>query len=127
MAIDWDNMAPGQEALTALQAVESEDELPHTYSGAAWRAAYRMWLAVKDDPAILDTLGPFDDVPGCDLKGLGLTGFMFGWAKNAVRHMLGRKPGANPAILTIDENGGRHETEPIVGTAEDAMIKAIGG
>jgi len=31
-----------------------------------------------------------------------LTGFMFGWAMNAVRYILGGKPNPNPAIVTID-------------------------
>ncbi len=38
---------------------------------------------------------------GVPLARLGLTGFQWGWAFNAGRHVLGLPPEPNPAILTI--------------------------
>ena len=37
----------------------------------------------------------------CDSGDYDLTGFMFGWAVNAVRYVLGEKPIRNPAIVVM--------------------------
>lgn len=120
---DWENAGPSKEALAAFVEVKDEKEFPRSYSGQAWLAAFRIWKAVKDDHSKLN-VGVFADIPGCDVSDLGLSGFMWGWALNAVRQMLGHSPGANPAILTL---GKGHETYPSVGPAEKAMRQAIGG
>lgn len=41
------------------------------------------------------------ELVGISLHGLGLTGFMFGWAVNAAKYASGATPSNNPALLTI--------------------------
>lgn len=121
---DWDNEGPSPRAIAAFEAVQAEKEFPDTYSGQAWLAAFRIWKAVKDTPDVLNSVGPYDDVPGVDLHGLGLSGFMYGWAVNAVRQMLGKPAGGNPAILTL---GKGNEPCPSVGPAEKHLHQVLGG
>lgn len=121
---DWEKNGPSPKALEAFSLVKEETEFPHTYSGQSWLAAYRIWKAVKDDPAKLMDVGPYDDIPGVELDDLGLSGFMYGWAVNAVRQMCGLRPGGNPAIVTLGEG---NRDYPSVGPAEQAMNRAIGG
>lgn len=122
---NWDAMAPGPEALARFPLVKNESrEFPDTYSGAAWNAAYRIWKATEEHgPEILDS-DVWSDIKGADCKGLGLSGFQFGWARNAVRQMLGKAPVENPAIVTV---GGPAPVVPASGSAEDDMKGAIGG
>jgi hypothetical protein len=122
---DWDAAGPSKEALIALAKVKSGDEFPHTYSGQAWFAAWRIWDATKDHPEKLANASPYGDMEGLDLKGWDGTGFMYGWALNAVRQMMGMKPGPNGAILTLGEP--EQPAYPSIGPAENAMRKAIGG
>jgi hypothetical protein len=129
--LDWDETTPGPEALArfkALDEVLEVSEFPDTYSGAAWHAAYRVWRAVKTDPEKIDQLKRHDAYAyfSSDMKGLDLTGFMAGWAVNAVRHMLGLAPGPNPAIVEI----GAGDDQPVVpasGSPESDLRKALGG
>lgn len=121
---DWDAAGPSPEALIAFGEVADDKEFPETYSGQAWRAAYRIWKVCKATPEKLN-VGPCDDIPGVDLDDLGLSGFMYGWALNAVRQMLGKPAGPNPAIITL---GTKDEPPyPSIGPADKAMRKAIGG
>lgn len=121
---NWEAMTPGESALARFVEIAHEEldedyEFPKTYSGSAWHATYRIWKATREcGEKILDE----DDVP--EAHGLGLSGFQFGWAVNAVRQMLGKKPGTNPAILVI---GGPQPVVPAAGAPEDDMRKAIGG
>ena len=39
---------------------------------------------------------------GVPLGRLGITGFMWGWAWNAVARVMGRDPSPNPAIVTLE-------------------------
>jgi hypothetical protein len=123
-SFDWENAGPSPEALAAFADVKDEREFPHSYSGQSWLAAYRMWKVVKDAPEKLN-VGPYENVPGVELDDLGLSGFMYGSAVNAVRQMLGKAPGRNPAILTLGEK--EEPPYPSVGPAEKAMRSAIGG
>lgn len=75
-----------------------------SYSDESRRFAKRLLKAADEDS---DSYLRFSEVDG-DLKFLGidadeydLTGFMYGWAINAVRYTLSAKPVANPAIITI--------------------------
>lgn len=103
MPFDWENSGPTPEARAALEAVSDEAEFPYSYSGQAWRAAYRILRAYKDQPAELLKIGPYDDIPGVALSDLDLTGFMFGWALNAARQLCALPPGPNGAIVNIGE------------------------
>lgn len=124
-APDWNEMAPGPEALAAF-ATAKEYDFPDTYSGAGWKAAFRIWGAVKDSPDVLVGHDGFHDLPGVKIDDLGLSGFQFGWALNAVRQMLGQRPGPNPAIVTIGA-GDNEPAYPSMGSPESAMRRAIGG
>ena len=53
------------------------------FHDAHWQAAKERW------PDLDDWLG-------------GVTGFMFGWANNAVRYSLGARTVGNPAIVSVD-------------------------
>ena len=122
---DWDEvMTPGPEALGRFIAIQNEErEFPDTYSGTAWKAAYRMWLTCAANPEMIEDQSFVDKI---DIHGLGLTGFQWGWARNAVRHMLGMAPGSNPAIIVI--GGGENQPiAPASGPAEMDMRRAIGG
>jgi hypothetical protein len=123
--MDWEKAGPSAAALEAFASVESEDEFPNTYSGQSWRAAFRIWRAYRDKPEALDSIGPYDDIPGADLYGMGLSGFMVGWAMNAVRQMLGRQPGANGAVIVLGEKN--QPAVPAMGPAEADLKRAIGG
>lgn len=123
---DWEDAIPNTRSLEAFALVQSEKEFPMTYSGQSWRACYRMWKATKHDPKIMEPLGAWDEVPNCDIKELGLSGFMWGWAKNALKAMYGFDQTANPAVLEIGA-GEDQPVTPAVGTAEQAMRRAIGG
>lgn len=121
---DWDDVSPSPEALSLLEKVRGDSDFPQSYSGSAWCAAWHIWKVVKDNPDLLDGNDGFKDIPGVDLPDLGLSGFQYGWALNAVRQMLGKKPGPNPAIVTI---GAREELPyPSTGPAESAMKRAMG-
>jgi len=118
--MNWDETAPGAEALDRFKSIEDEgSEFPETYSGSAWRAAYRIWKAVCERGESSLNASNFPEV-----YGLGISGFQFGWAVNAVRQMLGKKPGTNPAIIEI---GGPDPIVPATGPAENDMREAIGG
>lgn len=123
MAYDWEKAGPSQRSLEALLEVKSEAEFPDTYSGQAWLAAYRIWKACKDHPEKLLTASPYGDIDGVDLKGWDGTGFMYGWALNAVRQMLGMKPGPNGAIVTL---GGPQEDYPASCSANADLHRALG-
>jgi hypothetical protein len=121
--MNWEKTGPSQQALDAFAKITDEEEFPDSYSGQAWRAAYRIWKVYKDKPTELSNCDPYSTPKGVDLKGLDLTGFMFGWAMNAVRQMLGMKAGPNPAIVTLGE---KQEDYPSVGPAEIALKDALG-
>jgi hypothetical protein len=129
----WENSGPNKQALAAFAKVTDERrEFPHTYSGQAWRAAYRLWLAIKDKPIDVqksETADGFAYDPAWNWGGerggddLGLSGFMAGWAINAVRQMLDLKAIPNPAVINMD---GPQEPLPDTGPAEGMMKTAIG-
>lgn len=122
---DWDAVAPGPEALERFTVVEDEaSEFPETYSGTGWRAAFRIWKVYRDRPNDLQSIGPYDEIPDVELDNMDLTGFMVGWALNAVRQMLGLAPGKNGAVVTI---GGPQETVPALGPAGSDLRKVLGG
>lgn len=107
--IFWETASPSVEALERF-AQASDGEFPHSYSGQAWRAAYRLWLAIKDktpeeiDKAISDPYGYDKSWNWNGENGgedLGLSGFMAGWAMNAVRQMMKLGPIGNGAVVTI--------------------------
>lgn len=118
---DWNSAGPSLEVFAALEVVENELEFPMTYSGQAWAAAWRLWKHFKGRELPSD---PWDKESHEVLKGMDLTGFMEGWAMNAVRKMRNLSPIGNPAILVIGkgsvpEDGGL--------PAEESMLKAIRG
>lgn len=119
---DWEHEGPSAQALEAFTKVTDEKEFPDSYSGQAWRAAYRLWKWTGGDVNKLPK-SEWEYNPEWNWDELGLSGFMAGWATNAVRQMMHCKPLPNPAILTI---GGPQEVYPSVGPAEIAMKDAMG-
>lgn len=120
---NWDAVGPCDDVLKRFRIVKDscrneEREFPNTYSGTAWRAAYRMWAAFDRGEATLEGLD------AVDVKGIGLSGFQHGWAVNAVRQMLGAAPGTNPAIITI---GGPSPIVPALGPAYSDMRSSMLG
>lgn len=105
LAFDWDREGPSEQAATALSRVRDESEFPVTYSGQAWRRAFRLWRLTETDPEALDGVGPYDRIPGDEGDGydLELSGFMEGWARNCVRQMRGKRPRPNGALVAIGE------------------------
>lgn len=124
--MNWNTEPVGPGALAAFEAVASESEFPHTYSGQSWLAAFRIWKEYRDKPERLDAIGPYDSIPGVKLDGLGLSGFMVGWAMNAVRQMLHRKPGPNGSVVTVGARGAQPAV-PALGPAEDDLKRVLGG
>lgn len=77
-----------------------------------WQQADGSWSTIypQDLPAdkapISRTVGPnlygeADAWSEGKLGGLGLTGFMWGWAVNTAKHLVGQPPVPNPAIVIV--------------------------
>lgn len=109
---DWETTGPGPEAWDALQAARDSD-FPRTYSGVAWRAAWRLLAVAEEEP---ERFASWDGWTGDPLaheavKGLGLTGFMFGWAINALRYMMEMPPVSDGATVIVGSGDDQHGTE----------------
>ena len=77
---------------------------------------HRLWDA-------LDNVGPYEDVPGVESNDLDLTGFMVGWAMNAVRQMRHKEPKENGAVVTI---GGEQSVTPAMESANEDLQRLMG-
>lgn len=117
--IDWDNLSPQPAVVDRFLEVTDEDSFPETYSGQSWKAAYRIWKMVKDDPSLLDKDTDYHPI----LDNLGLSGFMVGWAVNAVRVVLGRPQGPNPAVITLGVEN--QPVTPALGPAEQDLKRIL--
>jgi len=84
--------------------MNAPDEMNVSYSDEARRFAKALLkIADADSTAFLKLSRQGHDFYP-DVKGkYDLTGFMYGWAVNAVRYILSAKPVANPAIITLGE------------------------
>ena len=93
-------MTPEQMREYILNAPEEKNV---SYSDEARRFAKEVLLeADKDKEDFLDNSAEFaNKVLRKSKENYDLTGFMFGWAFNAVRYILGSPPDRNPAIMTI--------------------------
>ena len=102
-----------------------ETDFPNTYSGQAWRACWLMYhKGYKVDKEQFLKQDGWGEFPY--LKDLDLTGFMVGWACNALRFMLKQSPVSDGATIII--GGGKNQPKGIPeGNAEQSMYKAIGG
>lgn len=123
--IDWNTVTPDEVTIEDLKN-SVEMDFPQTYSGQAWRGVWKMYHVeyVHNPQAFLKKTGwsHFDY-----LYGMGLTGFMVGWALNALRKILGFGPVADGATVVI---GGSEAEQPVgvpQGTAEQSLKKVLGG
>lgn len=126
MKIDWENASPKDITLNELEgAVESD--FPETYSGTAWKAAWIMYTeGYKKDPEEFLKQDGWGHFPYLHKRNLDLTGFMVGWACNALRFLLQKSPVRDGASVII----GGGENQPIgvpMGSAKEALEKVLGG
>lgn len=126
---NWEESGPSEAALQAFNyAVEAD--FPDTYSGQSWKACFRLWNKFKNRQSDFMTKDINDDEVYESMKGMGLSGFMGGWAFNALRQMWNMQPKPNPALATMDDQGNIEpsvEPYPSIGPAEKAMRLALGG
>lgn len=122
--INWDKVSPNDVTLDDLEKARLLD-FPHTYSGQSWRACWLMYhKGYKVDKKQFLKQDGWGDFPY--LNGIDLTGFMVGWACNALRHMLKTSPVRDGATVII--GGGKNQPVGIhIDNAEKSMNKAIGG
>ena len=123
---DWDNAGPLPEAWQALQHAKDSD-FPETYSGTAWRAAWRLLQVAKEQPERFSAWDGWtsDNLAREATRDLDLTGFMFGWAINALRSMMEMEPVADGARVVLGERGGV-KLKP-TGSANEELQHALGG
>lgn len=124
MKIDWDNISPEEVSIEDLAQAKEED-FPSTYSGCAWRACWRMYHEgyKKNAEEFLRQDG-WGDFPY--LHGLDLTGFMVGWACNALRFILNKGLVADGATVII--GGGKNQPVGVpLGNADKSLRTILGG
>ncbi len=131
--LDWDTARPEPSVLAALEGVTDDSaEFPDTYSGQSWRAVYLLWLAIRYKSADEQREATKDGYcydPSWRWRGedggedLGLSGFMAGWAINAVRQMLYLSAIPNGALVTI---GAESPPLPSTKPAEEMLREVIG-
>lgn len=101
---------PSMRADEMTAYLEAAPDDPQTYDDAARHAGKLVlhYLRAHPDAARLGAY-ELDDAmehDGVTIYGLGLTGFMWGWAVNAARRCLELDSVPNPAILVIGERDG---------------------
>ncbi len=124
-SINWDVASPKDITLQDLENAK-ETDFPNTYSGIAWKACWIMYHeGYKKDPEEFlrqDGWGKFPYLHG---KNLDLTGFMVGWACNALRFILKKSPVRDGATVLLG-----CEKQPVgvpSGCADDSLRKTLGG
>jgi hypothetical protein len=125
----WDESGPSPEAWAALQSAEDGD-FPETYSGIAWRAAYRLLKVAKEDPTRFASWDGWtsDPIAREAVKGLDLTGFMFGWAINALRAMMEMPAVRDGATVIVGGGEDQRGTELVpTGPAKADLRLVLGG
>lgn len=122
--INWKKASPKEVNLEDLDKAK-EDDFPKTYSGIAWKACWLMYhKGYKVDKAEFLKQDGWGNFPY--LKGMDLTGFMVGWACNALRFILKQNPVSDGASITI--GGGKNQPVGIhIANAEESMEKTLGG
>lgn len=122
--INWDKVGPNDVTLEDLDHAVKKD-FPQTYSGQAWCACWLMYhKGYKKDATEFLKQDGWGDFPY--LRGMDLTGFMVGWACNALRFMLNAGPVRDGATVTI--GGGDNQPKGVApGPAAQSMARAIGG
>ncbi len=122
--INWSKASPKEISLKDLETAKEKD-FPNTYSGQGWKACWLMYhkgyKVNKEEFLKQDGWGDFPY-----LKDIDLTGFMVGWACNALRHILKKSPVSDGATVII--GGGDNQPKGVhIDNAEESMKKAIGG
>ena len=92
-AMSPDKMRAYIEAAPHEKNVSYDDESRRFAKAVLFRADEDKSSYLKDSKKIADEVSKSGDYD--------LTGFMFGWATNAVRYVLSGNPEENPAIITI--------------------------
>jgi len=132
---DWSTATPGTETWEALQTAQDGDFETHQegteytgedYSRCALRAAWRLLQVAKADPERFASWDGWtsDELAREATADLGLTGFQFGWAINALRQMMELEPVADGATVIL---GGADTVRAMPGSALQEMHRAIGG
>lgn len=101
-------LSPEQMRATLLAAVEPMGATrPNDYGRAAC-AIGRAMLTIADEAGLQPDMyrAVTTRWPGFDEWLGGATGFMVGWAENAVRYVHSARPVPNPALLQIGPRGG---------------------
>jgi hypothetical protein len=108
----WDEAGPSPQAWEALQTAQDGD-FPWTYSGQAWRAAWRLLKVAREDPQRFASWDGWTSDPLAfeATADLDLTGFMFGWAINALRVMMEMPPVSDGATVIIGAGEDQRGTE----------------
>lgn len=112
--VAWESMDDGYEEaarrlarfiLTTLRAHPGIQAAPveTTWDFAGWRVEARM----ADEPCPILAAGWAERLKAADPEGYAtavedITGFMWGWAVNAARYVLGLGPVANPALVEVE-------------------------
>lgn len=124
---NWE-CGPSPEAWQALQQAKDED-FPTTYGGQAWRAAWRLMKVAKEQPERFASWDGWtrDELASEVVADLDLTGFMFGWAINALRSMIELPPVADGATVTIGGGDDSGNAGVFPGSAEQSLRRVLGG
>lgn len=122
--INWDNTNPKDITLDDLENAKEAD-FPNTYGGVAWKACWKMYHeGYKKDKAEFLKQDGWGDFPY--LKGMDLTGFMVGWACNALRYILKEPPVSDGATVVIGARENQPKGVPS-GNAKESLRKTLRG
>lgn len=99
--------------------LEEDSGVSAAYGWSARSLAHGLLVLCEEDPTLLDVPLRDEDPSGIEaafadrlyaafkarwpegFDWTGATGFQWGWAHNAVRHILGAEPVGNPAVVTV--------------------------
>ncbi len=123
--IDWDQVSPKSITSEVLEKTPDTD-FPNSYSGNSWRGAARILRALSNDPNAIRSLDPWelDERADTAIRGLGLTGFMVGWACTVLRLMYGATLGKSGAVIEVGKGA---VEQRVVASPEDECRRAISG
>lgn len=99
--IDWEKDGPKVITNQFFSEVQDEATFPHSYSGDAWRVAFRFYHKALENEKYYDSLNIFSMADTLDFSDLTITLFQLGWAWNTSRQLRGKEVGINPGCLVV--------------------------